>query len=221
MKDNNLITERDGYKLYLIPEDHPNNPRTMFNQFGKMVCWHGRYNLGDKQPKARPNEWLHRLVADKIGTEEDPDGLSDELVKEMLNEHFVMLPLFLHDHSGLTMRTSSFNDPWDSSQVGWIYVSIDDIKKEFGEVVVDDATLKKARQILDTEVCEYNQYLTGDVWGYEINDSNGDPVDSCGGFYGRVYAEQKAQTAFALAIAVRNDAWQEEENRVQQLINRM
>ena len=27
------------------------------------------------------------------------------------------------DHSGLAMQTASFNDPWDSGQVGWIYVS--------------------------------------------------------------------------------------------------
>lgn len=36
------------------------------------------------------------------------------------------------DHSGLAMQTTSFNDPWDSGQVGWIYVSKEDALKEFG-----------------------------------------------------------------------------------------
>jgi len=33
----------------------------------------------------------------------------------------VLLPLYLLDHSGLSISTSDFCDPWDSAQVGWIY----------------------------------------------------------------------------------------------------
>lgn len=42
-----------------------------------------------------------------------------------------MMPLYLMDHSGLAMQTESFHDPWDSGQVGWIYVSKEDALKEF------------------------------------------------------------------------------------------
>ena len=38
---------------------------------------------------------------------------------------FVFLPLYLFDHSGITMNTSGFSCPWDSGQVGWIFCTPD------------------------------------------------------------------------------------------------
>ncbi len=43
----------------------------------------------------------------------------------------VILPLDLYDHSGITMNTTGFHCPWDSGQVGYIYVMPEDIRKEF------------------------------------------------------------------------------------------
>ena len=40
--------------------------------------------------------------------------------------------LYLYDHSGITMSTGSFCDSWDSGQVGFIYVTKEDIEKEYG-----------------------------------------------------------------------------------------
>jgi len=34
---------------------------------------------------------------------------------------YVILPLYLYDHGGITMSTGAFSCPWDSGQVGWIY----------------------------------------------------------------------------------------------------
>ena len=43
------------------------------------------------------------------------------LVEQM--DGMVILPLYLYDHSGITMNTCGFSCPWDSGQVGWIYAS--------------------------------------------------------------------------------------------------
>ena len=58
-------------------------------------------------------EWLENEVL-------EPNGGEDEVVA---------LPLYLYDHSGITMNTSGFSCPWDSGQVGWIYCT----KKRFRE----------------------------------------------------------------------------------------
>lgn len=124
---------------------------------GTMVCKHGGYNLGD--------------------TEEEPDNYEDCIV----------LPLYLYDHSGITMSTSPFSCPWDSGQVGVIYA-----KK--GSEGMDDKTLEAC---LESEVKEYDNYLTGNVWGYVIKDSAGNFLDSCWGFVGD---EDYCKTAMEEAV---------------------
>jgi hypothetical protein len=38
-------------------------------------------------------------------------------------------------------------------------------------------------------VQRYDQYLTGDVWGYVIEDSARNELESCWGFYGERYCQ--------------------------------
>ena len=83
---------------------------------------------------------------------------------ETAQKYNVMLPLYLYDHSGITMNTRGFSCPWDSGMVGWIYADYDMIKKEYGEVTPE--TLEKARDLLESEVKEYDYYLTGQCYGF-------------------------------------------------------
>lgn len=147
------------YTLTIEQEEYPENPRAEWDHVGTMACWHSRYDLGDEQPDEGPEEYLENL----------PDNA-------------VVLPLYLYDHSGVTMSTSSFSCQWDSGQVGYIWAVPDDNYSE------QDLT-----QILQQEVVEYDQYLTGDVYGYTIEDEDGKVVDSCYGFYGREYCEEEAR----------------------------
>jgi hypothetical protein len=48
-----------------------------------------------------------------------------------------------------------------------------------------------------SEVDTYNQYITGEVYYYAITDADGEIVESCGGYYGREYAEQDGAEALA------------------------
>ena len=43
-------------------DNEPLNPRTDYDNFGRMVCWHNRYNLGDEHSFADPNDFLQDLV---------------------------------------------------------------------------------------------------------------------------------------------------------------
>ena len=159
-----------SYRFEIVQDEDPQNPRTEWDNLGKMVCFHKRYQLGDK----------HKLAA------------SDSPNLESLEDYLkasgaaVLLPLYLYDHGGITINTKGFSCPWDSGQVGFIYLTKEDLKKEFG------GDKQRAQQCLESEVEAYDQYLTGDVWGYRIFKGE-EEVDSCWGFYGRDYCEQQAK----------------------------
>jgi hypothetical protein len=144
-----------------------------FDNLGIMVCFHNRYNLGDKTD-------LKSSMFD--GWEELAKHLQEE------EEATHILPLYLYDHSGITMSTGPFSCRWDSGQVGFIYTTA----KRIAEMGVAEENIE---QQLEAEVKVYDQYLQGDVWGYIIEDEDGEQLDSCWGFYGREDAESEARAA--------------------------
>ena len=185
-----LIAEKSGFKVYLARDEDPQNPRDDDN-VGTMVCWHRNYILGDDQPKERYPEWLRDLAADKVNAN-DADLIPDEHIERIIDKHFIMLPLYLYDHSGITMSTSEFSCPWDSGQVGVIYVAKDKAREEWPEADENDS-YKRAIKCLVSEVETYDQYLTGDVYGYMLEGPDGEE-DSCWGYFGYEYAQEEASS---------------------------
>lgn len=165
-----LITHR-GHTIKIIRDGNPESPREWDN-LGKMVCFHRKYRLGDKD---------HEFPTPQ-------DFIDFREAEEKANRTLVELPIFLLDHSGLAMRTGPFHeDPqgWDSGLVGWIYADEAMIRKEYGIKAGKPVTLDiihKVGNVLQSEVDVFNQYLQDDVWGYMIEGPATD--DSCWGFYG-------------------------------------
>ena len=144
------MTVKFGYGITgrVERDDDAMSPREWDNM-GKMVCWHRNYNLGDEQPTCSPDKY--------------------KMPKE-----YIRLPLYLYDHSGITISTSPFSCPWDSGVVGFIYV-----EKGF-EGMSDELLLKH----LENEVKTYDSYLTGDCHGYIIENSQGEELAAVWGFIG-------------------------------------
>jgi hypothetical protein len=170
MEDYIVETETVGkYRIDIIQDTDPESPRTWDN-LGTMVCFHNRYNLGDK----------HDYKSN------DYDGwkeMKEEIIKR--ENVGVILPLYLYDHSGITMNTTGFSCGWDSGQVGFIFISKEKIREEYGVKRVSKKMLDRVEGYLVGEVETYDQYLTGDVYGYRITDTETDEeMDSCWGFYG-------------------------------------
>jgi hypothetical protein len=157
--------DQNGYTVNIIRDEMPFNPRKEFDSLGTMVCWHSRYNLGDVDGSKEYNS-------------------PSELVSYLQRERCIALPLFLYDHSGITMSTQPFSCPWDSGQVGWIFVEREKVYKEYSAKRITKTIREKVVRILQQEVKTYDDYLTGEVYGYEVL-KGGETVDSCWGFYGR------------------------------------
>lgn len=173
------------YRIDIIQDENPDSPRTWDN-LGTMVCFHSRYDLGDK------HNYNHN----------DYNGW-DEMEKAIIKNEKVgaILPLYLYDHSGITMNTTGFSCNWDSGRVGFIYVSKETILKEYGGKIVTKKLKEKVEGYLKGEVETYDQYLRGDVYGYRIMElsqcslghEHEEEKDSCWGYYGTESCMEEAE----------------------------
>lgn len=172
--------EYKGYMIEVEQDQFADDPRNWDN-LGKMVCFHKRYNL--------PNEF-----EDGLFKSEDFEGW-EELKQELKSQAKarIILPVYMIDHGDIAFKTSSFNDPWDSGQVGFIYATDEDIKKEFGITRISKKHEAQTRAILEIEVQTYSQYSSGDVWTSYVFEKiycdkcgmeHAEQIDGCGDIYG-------------------------------------
>lgn len=167
-------TRKGNYIVRTYPDQSPESPREWDN-ITTMVCFHNRYDLGDKTnyKSSDYNSW---------------DELKYQIEKD--NNVLMIKPLYLYDHSGITISTSSFSCQWDSGQIGWIFIS----EKQYNSICGKDVeyTDEKLECIIKSEVTNYDQYLTGDVYGYKVfkvetcdkGCEHEEELDSCWGYYG-------------------------------------
>lgn len=159
---------KSGKTLEVHQDQSPESPREWDN-LSTMICFHRRYNLGDKHNYNHNDYESWSEMKDAIIENESPA---------------VILPLYLYDHSGITISTSPFGCQWDSGQIGWVFISEDKVRKEYGVTDISDELLDKVTKLLLNEVDTYDQYLTGEVYGYKLLDEEGNEEDSCWGYYG-------------------------------------
>jgi hypothetical protein len=185
-------------KIKIINDTDPMNPREGWDNLGTMCCWHSRYNLGDKNG---PDKLRTAVMTDKNYKEswEDWDSgyykdLTDPqtMIRTAEQLGFIILPLYLYDHSGITMNTTGFYCRWDSGQVGVIFVTREKAREWFSVKRISPKMLELVKDCLRGEVETYDQYLIGDVYGFRIievdeDDEEIDEIDSCWGFFGDDY----------------------------------
>ena len=167
----------NGHTIKIYYDDHAESPREWDN-LGTMVCGHSRYNLGDKHQFGGGREFLLDLL-----------DLTDECVLDIdqllirAERIAVILPVYLYDHSGLAMNTTGFHCPWDSGQVGFIYVTLAEIRREYSVKRVSQKRRETVADYLRGEVQTFSDYISGAVYGYVV-EKDGEDLDSCWGFVG-------------------------------------
>jgi len=173
------------YTINVEQDVDPINPREDIGNFGRMICWHNRYTLGDKHGYGTNSVFIH--VVSGLYTNKATEDLTQKEFTRCLKsagKKNVILPLFLYDHSGITMNTSGFSCNWDSGIVGYIFVSLESIRAEYNVKNVTKKLREKVENILNAEVIMYNNYLTGNVFGYTVENIDNDIIGSCCGFLG-------------------------------------
>lgn len=153
--------------LAILHDDCAESPRSSMDNLGTMACAHGRYTLGD------PNK------TEKIIGSKKPHAVQSFIKRKDV----ISLPIYMYDHSGITIKTTPFSCPWDSGLVGYIFVTKETVRKEFGINRVTKEWVEKIKGYLNSEVETYDIFLRGEMYGFRIEE-NGEEVDSCWGFFG-------------------------------------
>lgn len=179
-----------GFKVIVERDPEPPNPRKEFDNVGKMACFHRRYTLGDEDHGIRSEENFGWAEMEAAIEQEHPGAL--------------ILPLFLFDHSGITISTKPFGDSWDSGRLGLIFATAEKIKDEWGDG--PDAR-EHAASYLEGEVETYDQYLRGDVYGYRVLDPDGAEDDATWGIFGDEAAKGDARDALVSAVEAITPDW--------------
>lgn len=161
---NVMKIKRQGFTLTVF-EDTYDDPREDFEgaNMAKMICFHKKYKLGDEHNFENPqefNEW-YKKNKDKVAC---------------------IMPLYLLDHSGLTMSVHDFHDPWDSGQVGYAYILKETLRKH--NMADDIGSYDICRTLIETEVEEYDKWLRGvpQYFTFDITDKDDEPVKCMGIF---------------------------------------
>lgn len=208
------MVDKSG-KEYLLTVEYDNDscfdPRDEYNMT-TMICWHRSYKLGDRHTYEDIESFLYDLCQKVL--QKSQDEVESMTCKEMLklleeSNLICIKQLNLYDHSGITISTSSaypYNDRWDSSPVGFVYITISDFIA-YGIVIDDNENWKEAaEQIIENEVQIYDYFLRGEVYSFTLEEKvhvrnetrcphcnevikvdeydDYEEVESCGGFYG-------------------------------------
>lgn len=166
------------YTVFVDYDDCTLSPRYLDN-VGTMVCWHRSLPLGDHVNYDAPSDFFLSVYEEVFGKKiDDWRKACSELSQA---PGFVIMPLYLLDHSLLFMQTKPFGDPWDSGQVGYVYCTPEKVRREFG--VLNEKVVENARRCIEAEVRLYDHYLRNECYRYDLYEGI-DLKEGVGGFFG-------------------------------------
>lgn len=137
--------KKGSYILEVFYSHMPDNPRH-YQDTTKLILFHKRYDLGD----------VHDY---KHGDYLDWGQMEVDIIKK--EEPGLILPVYMYEHGAVSLSTSSFNDRWDSGQVGF--------------VIMDWRTFKgmneeQALTEIEGQLKDYASYINGEVCYYQISE---------------------------------------------------
>lgn len=181
------------YTLVVWHDDSPDNPREWDN-LGTFVSFE-RYSSAADESHNDPEQYLIELI------EQFNDGFEQRLIDkdespslkallEIAAKDYVILPVYKYEHSGVAYNTTGFSCSWDSGQVGFIYISKDKLRKDYGWKRITNARRKEVEGWLAGEIEVFSQWANGNVYGFQLyyhdvekDYTEGEEQDACWGFY--------------------------------------
>lgn len=148
-------------------------------------------------------DWYHVDDVDPDEPDDDAFYCDGRHIEPINDDDLVIMPLFLFDHSGLSISTSDAHfrmadsAGWDWGQVGVIFTTRQ-VMESAGLLSDEDNEMTwqpRAREILKGEVETYDLYLTGQCFGFVVENKNGEVLESVWGFLGDSDVESEMKDA--------------------------
>ena len=176
--------EYKGHTIKVEQDDLIEDPLEYCTEIGITYLRSSRYILGNV-PVNDPQEWrtekLRELAKKRPGVKK----------ADLMFEY----PVYAYIHSGVVLAMSPFSCQWDSGQSGVIYMSRADAAQWFQRKFKDPELESLVKPMLKSTLETFNQFISGEVYYYRIEDSDGEEVDGCGGFYGSDHEKSGLLTA--------------------------
>lgn len=192
------------YTLAIEHDDFLENPRSWDN-LGTIAYRSDRYNLGDWELGGSEENLLieiafhegthddifvavkdfadakYSYMTDVLGySHEQASNEADAWLQEescrVFDKLYISLPVYAYIHGGITISTGGFSCPWDSGQVGIIYVD-----RNVLQHFEDEEQVIKA---LKAEIEIFDSYLQGFCYAFSITDQFDELHESYSGYIG-------------------------------------
>ena len=165
-----------SYTIQVVYDECSDSPRN-WDELGTFYSNHREYN-----PDNHSIEELVEMFPPR-------EGVDEIFNEDAMSRQFVWIRVYAYIHGNIALRTSPFNDPWDSGLFAIYAVNKDKVRKEWNKKVVSRQLREKVEKVLAGEVDCYGKFISGDVYGYRILDPSEDVIDACYGYYCNDYEE--------------------------------
>jgi len=185
MRDKVEEKEYKGYKINIYQDECAESPDDWGDDGLFLVGYHRDFYV-DRKRTTRNKDTKEKIVVEKGISQElarciansgkDEEGEDNTEAKEYIKKYHIF-GLEAYIHSGVVLAlTHEGNFPdrqWDVSQLGLVFVA----KKE-------TRTRDKAKKLALGLIRTWNEYLSGDIYGYMIENPDGEESGGCWGFWG-------------------------------------
>jgi len=114
------------------------------------------------------------------------DEMEQDIIKR--EQPVIIKKVYMYVHSGATISLTPFDCRWDSGVLGFVIITKEDLRTEYNWKVITkkrlESVLENINNVLEGEIEVLDDYISGNVYEFSIQDENGDTEDSCSGFYG-------------------------------------
>lgn len=100
-----------------------------------------------------------------------------------------IFPLYAYIHGGIALSLNPFSCTWDSGRIGTVFVARSEGSADF-----------TTEQIAQGKIDEWNSYLSGERYGYQLESPDGEELDSCWGYDDLEYMKGEAMAAHAFHV---------------------
>ena len=201
-----------NFELVIKRDDDAPSPRDGDN-VGQFWAdnMHRRYNFHEEGA----DDVLARIKAAEIsylGTKADTDSWDDQdwirylmSVSEGRKHVYAIVPVYMYEHSGISLSCSPFSCGWDSGMIGFMICD-----REHADMILGEWDYDKVVQAIVAEVKSLNEYYVYGGYMYEVIEykkcdccghEEEVEADTCCGFVGRLDGEDgvKEQIRWQLA----------------------
>lgn len=156
-----------GCTIHIVADLHTDMAEYFETDEAFIVAFHNQFAVSHEGI----TEGLIQSMLD--GNKYEDGSKNYEAVETSRKYHLFILEAYIHSGVRLYLFNGKKKDAWDSSILGAVLVSKEDWKMR-----------TEAKGIACGLVESWNQYLSGEVYGFVVEDKEGEEFDSCYGFLG-------------------------------------